>query len=159
MCYLICCLYHADVVLKTGSHLWISGREGILSNVFSNELLNSVVQMYIVWSGGNQTPRFRTPAYQTCAVVMLGYVAVLVLMIIGQNSFLRADGMCIIGLKSFAYVHISEDIVHSSYCHRTIPLLSYDLFLNVFLTAMFLWPLWRSNVTTRGLRNVATRTL
>jgi len=115
--------------------------------------------MYIVWSGGNQTPRFRTPAYRICAVVMLGYVAILVLMIIGQNSWIRTDGMCIIGLKDFAYVHVPEDIAHFSCYHRTIPLISYDLFLNVFLTAMFLWPLWRSNVTSHRLRNVATRTL
>ena len=39
MCRLICCLHPADVVLKTdvvlkiGSHLWVSGREGIQYNI------------------------------------------------------------------------------------------------------------------------------
>jgi len=32
-------------------------------------------------------------------------MTVLVVMIIGQNSLMRSDGMCIIGLKSFAYEH------------------------------------------------------
>jgi len=102
-----------------------------------------VEKVYIVWSGGNRTPRFRTPTYRICGVVLLGYVAILVLMIMGQISGLRADGVCIIGLKNFA----------------TIAIITYDLFLNVFLTAMFLWPLWRSNVISHRLRRVATRTL
>jgi hypothetical protein len=66
-----------------------------------------VEKVYIVWSGGNQTPRFSTPAYRICSVVLLGYVTVLVLMILGQNSLIRGDGMCIIGLKNFAYVSLS----------------------------------------------------
>jgi len=102
-----------------------------------------VEKVYIVWSGGKQTPRFKTPAYRICSFVLLGYVTVLVLMIMGKNSFIRGDGMCMIGLKDFA----------------TIPTITYDLFLNVFLTAMFLWPLWRSNSMSPRLRNVATRTL
>lgn len=100
-------------------------------------------KVYIVWSGGNCTPRFSSPAYRICSVVLLGYIIILVLMILGKNSFIRADGMCVIGLRDFA----------------TIPLISYDLFLNVFLTAMFLWPLWRSNLMSHRLRKVATRTL
>jgi len=100
-------------------------------------------KVYIVWSGGNYMPRLSSPAYRICSVVVLGYVVILVLMIIGQNSFIRADGICIIGLRGFA----------------TIPLISYDLFLNMFLTAMFLWPLWRSKLISHKLRKVATRTL
>ena len=77
-----------------------------------NELLNDVEQVYIVWSGGKQTPRFKTPAYRICSFVLLGYVTVLVLMIMGKNSFIRGDGMCMIGLKDFAYVQIT----HVSWC-------------------------------------------
>jgi len=102
-----------------------------------------VEKMYIVWSGGNQIPRFKSSTYRICTIVLLGYVAVLVLMVVGQNSRIRPDGLCIIGLKTYA----------------TVPLISYDLFLNVFLTAMFLWPLRRDNVMSPRLRNVATRTL
>jgi len=64
-------------------------------------------------------------------------------MIIGQISSLRADGLCIIGLKNFA----------------TIAIITYDLLLNVFLTTMFLYPLWRTDVISTRLRRVATRTL
>ena len=99
---------------QTVSHIWISRREGRLHYIFSNELLSTVEQMYIVWSGGNRKPRFRTPAYRICAVVVLGYVAIVVLTIIGQNSWIRTDGMCFIGLKNFAYVRVPKDIAHFS---------------------------------------------
>jgi hypothetical protein len=42
---------------------------------------------------------------------------------------------------------------------RTIPMISYDLFLNIFLTGMFLYPLWRDDFTSLLLKNIATRTL
>jgi len=102
-----------------------------------------VEKMYIVWSGGNQIPRSKSRAYQICAIVLLGYVVVLALMVLGQNSHIRSDGICIIGLKNYA----------------TIPLISYDLSLNVFLTAMFVYPLRQSNVMSHRLRKVTTRTL
>ncbi|KIK62278.1 hypothetical protein GYMLUDRAFT_42223 [Collybiopsis luxurians FD-317 M1] len=98
---------------------------------------------YIVWTGGNQTSRFTSKVYRICAAVLLGYVVIGVLMVLGRDSTVRADGVCVIGLKSFA----------------TIPLIVYDLSLNVFLTAMFLWPLWVSNPISPRLRSVATRTL
>jgi len=87
--------------------------------------------------------RFSSPPYRICFVVVWGYAIMVVLSIVGRNSFIRADGVCIIGLKNFS----------------TIPLIAYDLFLNVFLTTMFLWPLWRSDLRSHRLRNVATRTL
>jgi hypothetical protein len=115
--------------------------------------------VYIVWSGGNHTPRFSTHAYRICAVVLVGYVTVVVLMIVGQMSSLRADGLCIIGLKKIAYVIPSRKTAFAYAVYSTISMISYDLFLNVFLTGMFLWPLWRSKVMSHKLRNVATRTL
>jgi len=102
-----------------------------------------VEKVYVVWSAGQQIPRFTSPAYRISAFVMLGYVVVLILMIMGENSSIRPDGLCVIGLKNYA----------------TIPLISYDLFLNVFLTAMFVWPLWRSKVVNHRLKKIATRTL
>jgi hypothetical protein len=41
----------------------------------------------------------------------------------------------------------------------SIPLLTYDLALNVFLTAMFVWPLIGTRSRNRKFRNVAKRTL
>ncbi|KAF5372226.1 hypothetical protein D9758_005004 [Tetrapyrgos nigripes] len=100
-------------------------------------------KVYIVWSGGNQSPRLQTPVYRICAIILLGYVAITVLLITGRQSAIRDDGVCVIGLKKVA----------------TLSLIAYDLFLNVFLTGMFLWPLWRSHIISPPLRIVAKRTL
>ncbi|KIK67892.1 hypothetical protein GYMLUDRAFT_36698 [Collybiopsis luxurians FD-317 M1] len=100
-------------------------------------------KVYIVWTGGNQTPRLKTKVYRLCAFFMLGYVAVAVLMVLGRDSTIREDGVCVIGLKSYS----------------TIPLIVYDFTLNVFLTSMFLWPLWISHPMSPRLRSIAKRTL
>jgi hypothetical protein len=70
---------------------------------------------YIVWSGGNEVSRFESKAYRICATVLLGYIAIGVLMILGRDSTIRSDDVCVIGLKAYA----------------TIPLIVYDLSLNV----------------------------
>ncbi|KAG6919188.1 hypothetical protein DXG01_008486 [Tephrocybe rancida] len=64
-------------------------------------------------------------------------------MVIGRNHFFRDDKACVIGLKAYA----------------SIPLLSYDLYINVFLTAMFLFPLFRPQVVSPSVKRVAVRTL
>jgi hypothetical protein len=38
-------------------------------------------------------------------------------------------------------------------------MISYDLFLNGFLTAMFIYPLWRADFMSKMLKNIAIRTL
>lgn len=102
-----------------------------------------VEKVYIVWSCGNQTPRFKTPVYRICCAVLIGYLVVLILMIFGRRSLLNEDRVCLLGLESFA----------------TIPLVAYDLAQNVFFTAMFLWPFWRSHPMSPKLRAIAKRTL
>jgi hypothetical protein len=67
----------------------------------------------------------------------------------------RSQGLCV-RLLSFPTPPNRRGI---SLCFRTIPLISYDLFLNGFLTTMFLWPLYRSSMMSHNLRRVATRTL
>ncbi|KAJ3984227.1 hypothetical protein F5890DRAFT_70199 [Lentinula detonsa] len=64
-------------------------------------------------------------------------------MILGNENTVRADGVCVIGLKSYS----------------TIPLIAYDLSLNIFLTAMFMCPLWVLHPMSPRLRSVAKRTL
>ncbi|CEL51727.1 hypothetical protein RSOLAG1IB_00262 [Rhizoctonia solani AG-1 IB] len=64
-------------------------------------------------------------------------------MIIGRISFFKEDMTCVIGLKPFS----------------SLTLLIYDLCMNVFLNAMFLWPLLRSKLINPRLRKVARRTL
>jgi hypothetical protein len=54
---------------------------------------------------------------------------------------------------------IANESLTSGCFRSTAPLISYDLFLNMFLTMMFVWPLRRSSVISSRLRKVATRTL
>ncbi|KAJ3757837.1 hypothetical protein EV360DRAFT_45201, partial [Lentinula raphanica] len=100
-------------------------------------------KVYIVWTGGNQASRHKTKVYRLCAFVLLGYFAIGILMVLGNAHTIRADGVCVIGLKAFA----------------TIPLIAYDLSLNIFLTAMFMCPLWILHPISPRLRSVAKRTL
>ncbi|ESK89773.1 hypothetical protein Moror_16835 [Moniliophthora roreri MCA 2997] len=102
-----------------------------------------VEKVYIVWSAGNQTPRLKTTVYQICLTVQLGYIAVILMMILGRSSMMNRDGVCVLGLRSFS----------------TISLATYELTQNVFFTAMFLWPFWRSHPMSPRLKIVAKRTL
>ncbi|KAJ7180726.1 hypothetical protein C8R46DRAFT_591828 [Mycena filopes] len=96
----------------------------------------------VVWNVGGK--RFQSPVYIVCAITVGLYFGVIVLLFFGRVSQLRAgDKACVIGLKPAA----------------SIPLLSYDLYINVFLTGLFLWPLLRSNLSTPRLKRVAIRTL
>lgn len=57
-------------------------------------------------------------------------------------GYIKDDHTCVIGLGSLA----------------SIPLLTYDCFLNLFLTGLFVWPLMRRQLSTGNLRALATRT-
>lgn len=57
-------------------------------------------------------------------------------------GYIRDDKSCIIGLRTIA----------------TIPLLTYDCFLNLFLTTLFVWPLLRRQLSNHKLRLLAKRT-
>ncbi|KAJ6525958.1 hypothetical protein B0H19DRAFT_1275837 [Mycena capillaripes] len=97
-------------------------------------------KVYIVWDTGRK--RMRSPVYLVCMGTVLLYAAVIIIMIIGRvDEFRPGDG--VIGLKPTA----------------SIPLLSYDLYINLLLTGLFLWPLLRSQHSNAQLRRVATRTL
>ncbi|KAJ7615829.1 hypothetical protein FB45DRAFT_1106524 [Roridomyces roridus] len=99
-------------------------------------------KVYMVWDTGRS--RLRSPVYVLCMVTVAVYGAIVGLMAIGGIAELRqTDGVCVIGLKPTA----------------SIPLLSYDLYINILLTSLFLWPLFRSQHSTARLRRVAARTL
>ncbi|KAJ7618729.1 hypothetical protein FB45DRAFT_714670, partial [Roridomyces roridus] len=101
-------------------------------------------KVWIVWETSSGRSRMRSPVYLVCMVTVALYGAIVTIMVIGGIAELRqSDGLCVIGLKPTA----------------SIPLLSYDLYINVLLTALFLWPLLRSEHSTARLRRVATRTL
>ena len=42
--------------------------------------------------------------YKACALVVFGYTAIFIDMFIGRYAQIRDDGVCMIGLHSFAYV-------------------------------------------------------
>ncbi|KAJ7617245.1 hypothetical protein FB45DRAFT_1063748 [Roridomyces roridus] len=99
-------------------------------------------KVYMVWDTGRS--RLRSPVYVLCIVTVTLYGAIVGLMAIGGIAELSpTDGLCVIGLKPTA----------------SIPLLSYDLYINILLTSLFLWPLFRSQHSTARLRRVAARTL
>ncbi|KAL0059010.1 hypothetical protein AAF712_014279 [Marasmius tenuissimus] len=100
-------------------------------------------KVLVIWSITAAGGRFRSPVYLICLATMFGYVAVLILMILGATHFWREDGACVIGLKPFS----------------SIPLLVYDLYLTIFLNGLFLWPICRSNIGNPRIRRVAVRTL
>ncbi|KAJ7679366.1 hypothetical protein DFH06DRAFT_1316292 [Mycena polygramma] len=99
-------------------------------------------KVYIVWD--TTRPRLRSPVYLVCLGTVLLYAVVIIIMLIGRvDEFRPGDRACVIGLKPIA----------------SIPLLTYDLYINVLLTTLFLWPLLRSRHSSARLRSVATRTL
>ncbi|QRV96315.1 transmembrane protein [Ceratobasidium sp. AG-Ba] len=74
---------------------------------------------------------------------MLPYLVIAILMFVGRVAYFREDRACVIGLQKYA----------------SISLLTYDLYINVFLTGMFLWPLFGSRLTNPRIRAMALRTL
>ncbi|KAF8603698.1 hypothetical protein BDV93DRAFT_493259 [Ceratobasidium sp. AG-I] len=99
-------------------------------------------KVHVVW-GGTHQPRMRSKVYWLCMVTMTPYVAIVIIMLIGRVAYFRADRACIIGLRKYA----------------SLSLLIYDLYINIFLTGMFLWPLFRSRLSNPRIRKVALRTL
>ncbi|KAJ6550330.1 hypothetical protein B0H19DRAFT_1265161 [Mycena capillaripes] len=98
-------------------------------------------KVYIVWDTGRS--RLRSLVYLLCLATVCLYAAVIVVMLIGRiYEFREGDRACVIGLKLTA----------------SLPLLSYDLYINVLLTGLFLWPLLRSKLSNNRLRRLAART-
>ncbi|CAE6356217.1 unnamed protein product [Rhizoctonia solani] len=111
-----------------------------LTKIFIYAFLSEKVR--VVWDVVAQ-PRLKSPVFLICLLVMLPFGAMPIILIVGRIAFFRSDMTCIIGLKPFS----------------SLALLSYDLLTNVFLNAMFLWPLLRSKFINLQLRVVARRTL
>ncbi|KAJ4470542.1 hypothetical protein J3R30DRAFT_3408385 [Lentinula aciculospora] len=77
-------------------------------------------QVYIVWTGGNQTPRLKARVYRLCAFVLTGYVVVGILTVVGRDSTIRQDGvyvplavMAITSYKSTATIHRQTNVIRS----------------------------------------------
>ncbi|KAK7031093.1 hypothetical protein VNI00_013697 [Paramarasmius palmivorus] len=101
-----------------------------------------VEKIYIVWSSGFRTPRLKTKVYMICGGVLLGFAALLVAFLLGHDSHIGDNSMCILSYTRFLW----------------LSLVAYDVLQTCFLTVMFLWPLYRSRVISPILRDVAKRT-
>ncbi|KAL1942121.1 hypothetical protein VTO73DRAFT_6651 [Trametes versicolor] len=102
-----------------------------------------VEKVYVVWGGAARKRRLQSPVYLVCMGVVALYVGVAIFLILGRISYFRDDGSCVIGLTRPA----------------SLTLLIYDLFVNVFLTSLFVWPLFNQRFNIPRLRRVALRTL
>ncbi|KAK0469568.1 uncharacterized protein EV420DRAFT_42586 [Desarmillaria tabescens] len=103
-----------------------------------------IEKVHVVWSPSGGARRLQSKVYILCAITVGLYTVAIAVMIIGRVTFLREhDQVCIIGLKPFS----------------SIFLLAYDLYITVFLTTLFLWPILRSSVANPRIKMVAIRTL
>ncbi|KAG8907099.1 hypothetical protein FRB99_005354 [Tulasnella sp. 403] len=71
------------------------------------------------------------------------FLVIVFLLVFGRIAEIRHDGVCVIGLKQFA----------------SLSLLSFDLFITLCLTILFVYPLMRKDIISPRLRRVAKRTL
>ncbi|KAL5633831.1 hypothetical protein ACGC1H_005871 [Rhizoctonia solani] len=101
-----------------------------------------IEKVHVVW-GGTHQPRLRSKVYWGCLLTMAPYLVIVILMLIGRVAYFRDDRACIIGLRNYA----------------SLSLLIYDLYINIFLTGMFLWPLFQSRLSNPKLKKMAMRTL
>ncbi|KDN51862.1 hypothetical protein RSAG8_00413, partial [Rhizoctonia solani AG-8 WAC10335] len=112
----------------------------VLSKILTYGFL--IEKVHVVWGGAHQ-PRLKSPVYRICLITVTPYAVVIILMLLGRIAFIRNDGSCVIGLKRLA----------------SLTLLIYDLYINIFLTGLFIWPLARSKLINPRLKSVAVRTL
>ncbi|PVF96531.1 hypothetical protein CPB86DRAFT_816282 [Serendipita vermifera] len=97
-------------------------------------------KVYIVWP--NKGSRWSSTAYKVGFGALSGFAVVIVMMFIGRIAYIRDDRQCVIGLQKAS----------------SMTTLFVDLFVNILLTSMFLWPLLRINLLSPNLRKVAKRT-
>ncbi|KAJ7643516.1 hypothetical protein FB45DRAFT_895335 [Roridomyces roridus] len=99
-------------------------------------------KVFIVWDTGRS--RKRSPVYLICVATITLYFGVILAVLFEHIAEFRpGDTACVIGLKRTA----------------SLPLLCYDLYINILLTGLFLWPILRSAHSSTRLRSVAIRTL
>lgn len=92
------------------------------------ERLNVVHSSVRVEDGITLKDRFRSWWYRAAAALVVCWVIVAILMCVGRNAVLNADGTCKIGLKIWS----------------TVPMLTVDALVNIILTAGFIVPVLKS---------------
>jgi len=101
-------------------------------------------RIYIVWQPFPSAKRTQSKIYVTCLFVcLLGYSVVLAFCIRDTTSIFTDTGVCKIVLKKSS----------------ALALLIFDLFINILLTTLFVWPLFRFNFRDKRIKKLGTRTL
>jgi len=100
-------------------------------------------RVYVVWNAGEATPRRKSNIFRICMLLLLVYAAIMATMFVGKIVDVGRDRQCHIGLHEYV----------------SITVLAFDLFVNVFLTSLFVIPIWRANFTNTKLKVVSRRTL
>lgn len=114
------------------------GSSKLLIYVFLSE------RVWVVWRTVPQSRRLQCKAYVACVFALSGYLGVVGILFYGRISYIAGDRLvCYIGLTKPA----------------SITLLTYDCFVNAFLTGMFLWPVTRSSFRNSRIKRLAIRTL
>ncbi|TCD62027.1 hypothetical protein EIP91_007545 [Steccherinum ochraceum] len=99
-------------------------------------------KVHIVWSPTQSKSRIKSPVYILCMVMVMAYISIGLHCIWERTAYLRDDdGVCMIGLRTVG----------------SLLLLSFDIFINVVLLLMFLYPLIRARVRSIYLRKIAWR--
>ncbi|KAG8984992.1 hypothetical protein FRB90_005008 [Tulasnella sp. 427] len=106
-----------------------------------------IEKVWLVWRKDYKTTlkaRWNNVVWRTGMIGLCLYIGILILMLVGKQTEIRPrDGVCIIGLSRFS----------------SIPLLSFDLFITVALTALFVRPLWATDRVKGKLRRLAIKTV
>jgi len=100
-------------------------------------------RVYVVWNAGEATPRRKSTIFRVCMLLLGAYAAIMVFMFVGKVVDAGTERQCHIGLHEYV----------------SITVLAFDLFVNVFLTSLFVIPIWKVNFTNTKLRIVSRRTL
>lgn len=125
--------------------------------------------MWVVWSSilvASEPRRWRSPLYIWCILSESLYIAVVVVAVC--MGITQTGEKCYIGLHIQASVLL---LAYDWYAPRSLsssiePEISPDTveigihsYMNIILTCLFVYPLWKENVISKRLRKMATRTL
>jgi hypothetical protein len=139
-------------------------------------MISPVERVQMVWSRAPGAKRRNSAVYWICSSFVIGYLALAIVLFLGKLlardhefmnltskpgrvSYIRQDGMCIIGLHFWASMPL---IAYDLYVLPLVlfpPLTPAHRFINVMLTALFVAPLLRAQLVSRSLRRLAMRTL
>ncbi|CAO3646676.1 unnamed protein product [Cunninghamella blakesleeana] len=106
-----------------------------------------IEKVWVVNAG--RVGRWQCKSYRYHMLLLTPYIGIFVIMILFHNAWLEPDGTCIIGLQLVA----------------TVPLLLYDFIINLYMTILFVRPLFKIDKTTQmdqqasRLKEVAKRTM